>query len=102
MKTKSKALFIPLKAEYFKAFERGEKNEEYRLYGPRWNEHTCEEGREVTLAYGYSKRRLNGVVTYFKMLYVSELPGAKQEAFYSCYGRHEALVAVIGIRIEPE
>jgi hypothetical protein len=31
----SKPLFIPLKAEFFEAFERGEKDTEYRVYGPR-------------------------------------------------------------------
>ena len=31
-----KPLFIPLKAEFFNAFERGEKTAEYRVYGPRW------------------------------------------------------------------
>lgn len=33
-----KPLFIPIKREFFEAFERGDKTHEYRLYGPRWNE----------------------------------------------------------------
>jgi hypothetical protein len=46
MKTKpEKPLFIPLKAEYFEAFESGGKRTEYRLSGPRWNAETCRMGR---------------------------------------------------------
>lgn len=36
-----KSLFVPLKKEYYEAFECGEKTVEYRAYGPRWNEKTC-------------------------------------------------------------
>lgn len=36
-----KPLFIPLKKEYYEAFECGEKTVEYRAYGPWWNEKTC-------------------------------------------------------------
>ena len=64
-----KPLFIPLKAEYYEAFEDGTKNTEYRKYGPGWNEKTCRVGRAVTLSYGYGKqRRLSGVVTGFKVV----------------------------------
>lgn len=59
-------LFIPLKREYFRAFENRTKTVEYRLYGPRWNERTCRTGRAVTLSLGYGKRhRLSGRITGF-------------------------------------
>lgn len=61
-----KPLFVPLKREHFEAFERGDKTEEYRVYGPRWNENTCRIGRAVTLSLGYSGRRLTGVVRSFE------------------------------------
>lgn len=62
----SKPLWIPLKTEYFLAFERGEKTTEYRLYGGPWREHTCWVGRETVLGLGYSGRRLRAVVTGFE------------------------------------
>jgi len=52
-----KPLFLPLKREYFDAFEAGIKTHEYRLYGPRWNEKNCRIGRPVTLSCGYGKGR---------------------------------------------
>lgn len=61
-----KHLWIPLKTEYFLAFERGEKTIEYRLYGSQWTERTCFEGRPAVLGHGYSGRRLRAVVTGFE------------------------------------
>ncbi len=61
-----KPLFIPLKAEFFDQFSRGQKDTEYRPFGPRWNERTCPPGREVVLSRGYGKaHRLRGTVTHF-------------------------------------
>ncbi len=58
-----KPLFVPLKKEYYEAFECGEKTVEYRAYGPRWNEKTCWVGRPVTISCGYGNhRRLQGEV----------------------------------------
>ena len=63
-----KPLFIPLKTEYFRAFQSGTKAVEYRQYGPRWNERTCAVGRPVVLSHGYGKReRLQGVVSGFSV-----------------------------------
>lgn len=63
------ALFIPLKTEYFEAFERGDKDTEYRPYGLRWNERTCCIGRRVVLSKGYGKRhRLTGIVVGFQVV----------------------------------
>lgn len=94
----SKPLFIPLKRDYFEAFERGEKREEYRPFGPRWNRRTCEIGRSVVLSLGYGKRRrLIGVVTSFRV----ELAPAVLPGWVECYGktpRAEA-AACIGITV---
>lgn len=92
-----KPLFIPLKAEFFNAFKRGEKTVEYRVYGPRWNEKTCVIGRTVVLSYGYGKkRRLRGVVTSFRIERKPEgLPG-----WSACYGQDAGCAACIGIKVE--
>lgn len=60
-----KPLFIPLRREYFEAFERRIKRLEIRRYGPRWNERTCQRGRKVTLCCGYSGARLKGTIKSF-------------------------------------
>ncbi len=61
-----KSLFIPLKTEFFEALKNRTKDTEYRVYGPRWNENTCKEGRPVTLSKGYGKKhRLQGVIVAF-------------------------------------
>jgi hypothetical protein len=93
-----KPLFIPLKREWFYAFERGEKRFEYRIYGERWNERTCTIGRKVTLSLGYGKRRrLQGVVTSFATNATPQtLPG-----WASCYGDRHFTAAVIGIEVVP-
>jgi hypothetical protein len=58
-----KPLFIPLKAIYFDAFASGEKSQEFRKYGARWNERTCPVGRRLVLSRGYGKQsRLYGTV----------------------------------------
>lgn len=62
-----KPLFIPLNTEYYEAFACGDKSEELRLYGPRWNEKTCKVGRKVVLSKGYGKQnRMTGVIWKFK------------------------------------
>lgn len=90
-------LFIPLKREYFEAFERGDKKHEYRPYGVRWNEKTCPVGRRVTLSLGYGRqRRLNGKVVSFEK---SREP-LKTLAWLKCYGHRTGDCAVIGIELE--
>ncbi len=80
---RGEALFIPLRREYFDAFESGEKKEEYRPYGPRWNERTCRIGRRVVISLGYgTQRRLTGTITGFRQ-------SAEVVASYTwraCYG----------------
>ena len=93
----SLALFIPLKTAYFKAFESGTKDTEFRVYGPRWNEDTCYEGRPVVLSHGYGKHnRLRGRIVRFHR---SEAP-TQTAAWQECYGNTEGQVAAcIGIEL---
>ena len=78
-----KPLFIPLKGEYFDAFEAGTKDTEYRKYGPRWNCDTCYAGRKVTLSYGYGKkRRLRGEIVEV----TRDKDPSKRPGWIACYG----------------
>lgn len=95
-----KPLFVPLKAQFFNAFERGEKTYEYRPYGPRWNERTCSVGRSVLLSFGYGKqRRLRGVVKSFTKH--DAPPKEIREAWRICYGSRSPIVADIEIELYP-
>jgi hypothetical protein len=87
-------LFLPLKREFFLAFESGVKAEEWRRHGPGWNARVCWIGRPVVLSLGYrGTRRLRGVITGF---HVAPAEGAAAEL----YGR-DTPCAVIEIRIDP-
>ncbi len=93
-----KPLFIPLQGKWFDAFAAGTKRDELRLYGPRWNERTCREGRNVVLSRGYGKaHRLAGRVWKFKRqsghLFGSTYRAAIQEVF----GTLDVEIAVISI-----
>lgn len=90
-----KPLFIPLKTEWFRAFEAGEKSVEYRLEGTRWNADTCRIGRAVTLSHGYSGSRLQGVVAGFEIVGPDAHPAIAQ-----IYPGHER-IAAISIRLSP-
>lgn len=71
------ALFVPLNAIYFHAFEDGSKTTEFRLYGPRWNETTCFVGRPVTLSHGYGRRRrLKTSIRSFSRRRIADLDSA--------------------------
>jgi hypothetical protein len=89
-------LFIPLKRQFFEAFERGEKDFEYRKLGPRWNEKTCQVGRLVTLSLGYGKHsRLAGVIRDFSICNTPQIiPG-----WWDCFGDSSMPAAVIKINI---
>lgn len=96
-----KPLFIPLKREHFEAFEDGEKSEEYRKPGDRWNSRTCYPGRAATLSLGYGKkRRLAARVDGFKLVKVTELAPKAQRDVQAIYGQI-GLVACIGLKLEP-
>lgn len=97
-----KPLFIPLKAEFFEAFERGEKDTEYRLSGPRWNIRTCRIGRKVVLSCGYGKaRRLSGVIVGFE---IESDPTMKFRRWLELYPKSAAAagVACIKIQLDPK
>ena len=92
-----KPLFIPLRTVYFEMFREGIKQTEFRLYGPRWNERTCQPGRPVVLSKGYGKHaRLTGIVESFK---VDKQPWLNA-GFVACYGNDRSLQgACIKIRL---
>lgn len=90
-------IFIALKRQFFEAFERGEKQQEYRPWGSRWNEKTCCIGRKVILSDGYGKaRRLYGeIIALLKHDAPEFLPGWKE-----CYGNKKTRACVITISID--
>lgn len=69
-----KPLFVPLKTEWFRGFESGRKETEYRAYGPRWNEATCRVGRKATISHGYSGKRLQRVIAAFEVIEWAKAP----------------------------
>lgn len=94
-----KPLFIPLKREFFLAFQAGEKNTEFRRYGMRWNEKTCFVGRKVVLSLGYGKKhRVHGVIVGFER---SEAP-VTTKAWLDCYGNNAGEAACIRIAVEGQ
>jgi hypothetical protein len=99
-----KPLFVPLKTKYFNEFASGEKNEELRAYGHRWNERTCPIGRPVTLSHGYGKKhRLTGVIARFKKQHASTFGSTYREAILDVFGTLDIHIAcILIIEIEPE
>lgn len=85
-----KPLFIPLRTQWFREFEAGTKDTEYRAYGPRWNERACRVGRKATISHGYSGKRLERVVAAFKVLDFADAP----EAARSIYPNAEFIAAI--------
>lgn len=78
----TKPLFIPLRTQWYRAFESGEKCTEYRAYGPRWNEKTCFVGRAAIISHGYGKReRLRRRVHDFKVLDHASAPEAARSIY---------------------
>ena len=93
-----KPLFIPLKARFFDAFERGEKDTEYRLLGPRWNHKTCVAGRAVVLSMGYGKsRRLTGRIVFHQ---VDRFPQRHIAGWRECYGDCDGAAICIKIQLD--
>jgi len=94
-----KPLFIPLRAVHYDAFASGDKREELRPYGPRWNEKTCHVGREVILSRGYGKQhRLRGVIWRFFKQHGSLFGSNYKADIQSCYGTLDMDIACIGIK----
>ena len=93
-----KPLFIPLKTEYYEAFKSGEKTEELREYGPRWNTGTCTVGREVVISKGYGKKnRMAGTVWKFKRQHGSTFGSTYRSAIIAVYGTLDIWIACISI-----
>jgi hypothetical protein len=98
-----KPLFIPLKAEYFEAFKRGEKDTEFRKSGGRWNPRTCPIGRDVILSKGYGKKdRLRGYIIGNSDAPVFYLAPKDKAAFIACYGLKESRVFMIHIELDQQ
>ncbi|CAB4163670.1 hypothetical protein UFOVP813_41 [uncultured Caudovirales phage] len=96
-KERGAPLFIPLKTEFFEAFESGAKTVEYRKRGPRWNTETCRVGRRVLLSCGYGKaRRLTGTITGFHY----HASPAKLPGWVECYGSSAGYAACITIKVD--
>lgn len=75
-------LFIPLRAKWYEAFERGERYTEWRAYGPRWNAHTCRKGRLAVLSYGYGRaRRMTMKVVRFERVERGKAPPEAREIY---------------------
>jgi hypothetical protein len=92
-----KPLFIPLKAQFFDAFADGSKGEEYRAYGPRWNEATCVPGRPAVLSRGYGKhQRIHCTVAGFRRIRASDLPQPTQDSVRAIFGDND--IAAIAMR----
>ncbi len=98
MRDDTKPLFIPLKADYFDAFARGEKVTEYRKHGPRWNARTCTLGRRVVLSKGYGKKhRLGGKITVVEFL---KNPNSVVRDFSKLYPEKGAVAICITIELD--
>lgn len=73
---KLKPLFIPLKSEYFRAFEDGSKTVEWRKIGRNFSERTLLIGRRVCLSNGYSGAQLIGEIVHLEFRSAQFVPGA--------------------------
>jgi hypothetical protein len=97
-----KPLFIPLKRVFWEMFRDGTKPnfEEYRPYGPRWNERVCVVGRPVILSLGYNGPRLLGVIEGFRTSMEPTLTEAWAACGYAVKhpGKPAACIRVAGIK----
>lgn len=93
-----KALFIPLKREFYRAFQDGSKTEELRRYGPRWNERTCHVGRPVVLSLGYGKaNRMTGKIWRFKKQHGALFGSTYKASILNVYGTLDIDIACISV-----
>lgn len=91
-----KPLFIPLMSEYWYAVRNGEKFDELRLYGARWNEKTCRVGRKATLSKGYGKQhRISAVVSQFMKIDARCLNEERQGNILRIFGTLDKPIAQI-------
>jgi len=93
-----KALFIPLNTKYYNDFTTGEKTEELRIYGPRWNEKTCQIGRDVILSKGYGKiSRMKGRIWKFKKQHGTLFGSTYKSDILNVFKRLDIYIACISI-----
>ena len=98
-----KALFIPLKSEYYEAFANGTKTEELRKFGPRWNSETCKVGRKVILSKGYGKEsRLAGTIWKFKVQAGTTFSSTYRAEIYKVFGTLFLDIACISIELDKD
>ena len=96
-------LFIALKTEFFESFRSGEKTEELRTYGPRWNERTCTPGRPATLSRGYGRHeRIAATVKGFAKRPAASLNSEQRKAVLKIFGTLKVEIAVITLTINSE
>lgn len=95
-----RALFIPIRAEFYDAFGSGTKTDELRRYGPRWNERTCAVGRRVVLSCGYGRQaRMMGRIVRFKKQHATTFGSTYKASIERIYGTLDLDIACIGIEI---
>ncbi|MBE2191348.1 MAG: hypothetical protein IAE63_04135 [Alphaproteobacteria bacterium] len=93
-------LFIPLKSEHYDNYLSGKKTFEMRLYGTRWNERTCYDGRPVTLSKGYGKKnRLYGYITGFNKFDAHGYSKETRDQIIEIFGTLEKPIAHISIEL---
>jgi hypothetical protein len=96
-----KSLFIPLVAKFYDDFISGEKTNEYRIDGARWNNQTCRPGRRVVISKGYgTHRRAMGFISHYTVEPVGVLHPRLQQSLYELYGsKINEKTLIIGIAI---
>ncbi len=94
-----KPLFIAVKTVYFEAIKTGKKTFEFRLYGPRWNEKSCQVGRKVTISKGYGKKhRLTAEIASFQKLHGSKIPVEHRKVLLEIFRTLDLYIACIELK----
>ena len=95
-------IFLPLNKKWYWQFIFGEKSNELRLYGKRWNEKTCAPGRRVTLSCGYNKQhRRMGTIIDFEKRHGSTFSSQDRAAIMEVYGTLDIWIACFEISLDP-
>ena len=77
------------------------KKVEYRKHGARWNQATCETGRQVTLSKGYGKQnRLTGEILAFQTCKAFELDPHVRKGLEMIYKTLDFEIACIYIEVK--
>lgn len=102
--SETKPLFIPLSRQFWALFASGQKDIEYRRYGPKWNEKVCTIGRQVTLSNGYTQRRISGTIRSFIVRRLYQFNPSEQLELKEVWPAlpRDAKIACIGIDVVTE